>query len=213
MAFLISLSYKINALIGGDSVNLNNNYSKEGVMTFMDRAENLNSKVLDMFCDTDNNKKKDGIKPVECMEKFCSEKWIDFFRDNISSKIKLYEEQLCQMKEDDDSLFDNANDNDETEDLLGKYKSRDEELFEDINKNEDNEDLVINDFNDNYEINKNDKEMAKFKDMEINLNEFNFIDENENKKEEDDINNENNNENHFDKKENVDIIKIDKIYN
>jgi hypothetical protein len=58
MAFLISLSYKINALIGGDSVNLNNNYSKEGVMTFMDRAENLNSKVLDMFCDTDNNKKK-----------------------------------------------------------------------------------------------------------------------------------------------------------
>ena len=213
MAFLISLSYKINALIGGDSVNLNNNYSKEGVMTFMDRAENLNSKVLDMFCDTDNNKKKDGIKPVECMEKFCSEKWIDFFRDNISSKIKLYEEQLCQMKEDDDSLFDNANDNDETEDLLGKYKSRDEELFEDINKNEDNEDLVINDFNDNYEINKNDKEMAKFKDMEINLNEFNFIDENENKKEEDDINNENNNENHFDKKENVELIKIDKIYN
>ena len=213
MAFLISLSYKINALIGGDSVNLNNNYSKEGVMTFMDRAENLNSKVLDMFCDTDNNKKKDGIKPVECMEKFCSEKWIDFFRDNISSKIKLYEEQLCQMKEDDDSLFDNANDNDETEDLLGKYKSRDEELFEDINKNEDNEDLVINDFNDNYEINKNDKEMAKFKDMEINLNEFNFIDENENKKEEVDINNENNNENHFDKKENVELIKIDKIYN
>ena len=210
MAFLISLSYKINALIGGDSVNLNNNYSKEGVMTFMDRAENLNSKVLDMFCDTDNNKKKDGIKPVECMEKFCSEKWIDFFRDNISSKIKLYEEQLCQMKEDDDSLFDNANDNDETEDLLGKYKSRDEELFEDINKNEDNEDLVINDFNDNYEINKNDKEMAKFKDMEINLNEFNFIDENENKKEEVDINN---NENHFDKKENVELIKIDKIYN
>ena len=238
-AFLISFSYKINALIGGDSVNLNKSYSKEGIITFMDRSENLNNNMMNMFFEAENKKKeekKDEVQSIEFMEKYCNEKWIDFFRNNISGKIKLYEEKLCQAKEEVDDLFDNANDevedllgkyksrdeelfednnkNEDNEDLLGKYKSRDEELFEDNNKNEDNEDLVnndIKDIKDNYEINRKEKEMAKFKDMEINLNEFNFVDDNEDKKKEKDINNENY-ENISDKKEEEKMI-IDETYN
>ena len=254
-ALLISLSYKINTIIGGNYIDLNNSYTREGSITFMNRGENTNNKVMDIFYgknknnEKNNKEEKDEIKPINCMKKYCNEEWNDFFRDHISNKIKLYEGKLYDQKNNlddsrDDALFcndfehDNNNDN-ETEDLLGKYKSRDEELFEDNNKYDDNEDLVNNDINDindkddkydKYDIHKKEKDMAKFKDMEININDFNFIEDNEEKKidikknynaNDNDNDNQNRdlneikneNENVLDDKENEDKIEIENKYN
>ena len=243
-AFLIGLSYKINVLIGGNYVDLKKSYTKEGIMTFKDIGENPNSKLINMVFNMDNimnlkdgkndKDKKEEIKPIDFMKKYCNEEWNNFFKDNISNKIKAYEEKLCQQKnrfisfgDSKDDLFENENNNNENneeEDLLGRYKSRDEELFEDNNHNDENDDLVNNDINDDYGINKKDKDMAKYKDMEINLNDFNFIDDKENKKDEDnnnDTNNDNGNENKDDNnindindnKENENKIEIDETYN
>ena len=220
--------------MGGNYIDLNNSYTREGSITFMNIGENTNNKVMDIFYgknknnEKNNKEKKDEIKPINCMKKYCNEEWNDFFRDHISNKIKLYEGKLYDQKNNlddsrDDDLFcndfehDNNNDN-ETEDLLGKYKSRDEELFEDNNKYDDNEDLVNNDINDindkddkydKYDIHKKEKDMAKFKDMEININDFNFIEDNEEKKidiqkkyndsDNDNVNDNDNNNNNNDK--------------
>ena len=206
-AFLISLSYKINTIIGGNYLDLNKSYTKEGSITFMNRGENVNNKDMNILYNfgkdknnaKNNKEKKEEIKPINCMKKYCNEEWNYFFKDNISNKIKIYEDKLYDKKNNlDDSRddlfvndfeYDNINNNNETEDLLGKYKSRDEELFEDNNKYDDNEDLFNNDINDI-------KDMAKFKDMEINLNDFNFIN-NSQKQENDNEKDKNENENKY----------------
>ena len=235
-AFLIGLSYKINVLIGGNYVDLKKSYTKEGIMTFKEKGESPNSKLINMVFNMDNltnlkdeknNKdKNEEIKPIDFMKKYCNEEWNNYFKDNISNKIKVYEGKLCQQKNrfmsfDDskDDLFENENNNDnnEEEDLLGRYKSRDEELFEDNNHNDENEDLVNNDINDDYGINKNNKDMSKYKDMEINLNDFDFIDDKDNKKDDDNENKDDNNNKDnnidLDNKENENKIEIDEKYN
>ena len=216
-ALLISLSYKINAIIGGNYVDLNKSYTKEGSITFMDKGTNINDKLMNManmrnlnfITNVEKNEKdnNEDIKPVECMKKYCNEEWNNFFKDNISNLIKMYEEKLYDNKNTNlslnnskDNLFQNNNesdknnnDNNEEEDLLSGYKSRDEDLFEDNTNykehdNDNDEDLVNNDYDINKE-NKKDIDMAKFKDMEINLNDFNFNDDNINKKDIDIISN------------------------
>ena len=208
-ALLISLSYKINTIIGGNYVDLNKSYTREGSITFTNRGQNLNDKIMDMINNftniniinkTENNEKDKNkeIKSVECMKKYCSEEWNNFFKENISNIIKIYEEKLCDKKNTNISFgdskddlfasnFDNENyknDNNEEEDLLGKYKSRDEELFEDNNndKDNDNEDDLVNNDYDSNKVNKKGENLAKYKDMEINLNDFNFVVDNEDKK-------------------------------
>jgi hypothetical protein len=120
-AFLISLAYKINALIGGNYVNLNKSYTKEGSMTFKTKGENSNINGIDMFFNIDNEtrnekheKDEEEVKPVNYLKKFCNEKWNEFFSNNIVNIIKIYEEKLCQStnnKNDDDDLFVNSYDN------------------------------------------------------------------------------------------------------
>ena len=240
-SLLISLSYIINTIIGGNSVDLNKSYTKEGSITFMDRGKNINNKIMEMVYNMDNINtienidKNEDIKPMECMKKYCNEEWNTFFKDNISSIIKIYEEKLYDNKntnisfsDSKDDLFvhndDDKNDNNnEEEDLLSGYKSRDEELFEDNTnykeKDKDKEDDFVNNDYDIKKENKKDKDMAKFKDMEINLNDFNFVDDNEDKKDTDinynnkhDINNVNN-QNIESSKENEEKSEIEDSYN
>ena len=117
------------------------------------------------------------------------------FISSRSVTIELLNRDIYSTNEysiylDDDlfaSNFDNENyknDNNEEEDLLGKYKSRDEELFEDNNndKDNDNEDDLVNNDYDSNKVNKKGENLAKYKDMEINLNDFNFVVDNEDKK-------------------------------
>ena len=240
-SLLISLSYIINTIIGGNSVDLNKSYTKEGSITFMDRGKNINNKIMEMVYNMDNKNtikdedKNEDIKPMECLKKYCNEEWNTFFKDNISSIIKIYEEKLYDNKntnisfsDSKDDLFvhndDDKNDNNnEEEDLLSGYKSRDEELFEDNTnykeKDKDKEDDFVNNDYDIKKENKKDKDMAKFKDMEINLNDFNFVDDNEDKKGTDinynnkhDINNVNN-QNIESSKENEEKSEIEDSYN
>ena len=232
-AFLISLSYKINALIGGNYVNLNKSFTKEGSMTFKHKGESGKNNAIDLFYHFDfnnkfekNDKDKEEIKPVNYIQKYCNEEWNNFFKDNIVNKIKIYEEKLCQINnKNDDDLFMNSfdddignNNNEEKENLLGRYKNRDEELFDDninINTNTNNgedDDLVNNDINEindqNTNIKNNNKNIDKNlrnTDMEINLNDFMFMDDNEDKNKDENKNdkNYNDNSNNNDKSDNI----------
>ena len=241
-SLLISLSYLINTIIGGISVDLNKSYTKEGSITFMDRGNNINNKIMEMVYNMDNKNtiknedKNEDIKPMECMKKYCNEEWNTFFKDYISNIIKVYEEKLYDNKntnisfsDSKDDLFAHNNENDkndnnnEEEDLLSGYKSRDEELFEDHTNykeiDKDNEDDFVNNDYDIKKENKKDIDMAKFKDMEININDFNFVDDNEYKKDidindnnKDDINKVNN-QNIESSKENEEKSEIHDSYN
>ena len=241
-SLLISLSYLINTIIGGNSVDLNKSYTKEGSITFMDRGKNINNKIMEMVYNMDNKNiikdedKNEDIKPMECLKKYCNEEWNTFFKDNISNIIKVYEEKLYDNKntnisfsDSKDDLFAHNNENDkndnnnEEEDLLSGYKSRDEEIFEDHTNykenDKDNEDDFVNNDYDIKKENKKDIDMAKFKDMEININDFNFVDDNEDKKDidindnnKDDKNNPNN-QSIESSKENEEKSEIDDSYN
>ena len=186
---LVSLSYKINSLIGGNYIKLNKNNAREGSFSFINEGRDLfGNNALDIFFNmslTNNNNnenKKEEVEPVSCLKKYCSEEWNKFFSENIVNLVNLYEEKLCQQKVsvnvsfgENDDLFAKDDNNNETEALLGTNNDNE-------NKNEENnnDDLV----NTNDEVHKKNKEMAKFKDMEINLNDFNFTNDNEDKTDE-----------------------------
>ena len=184
---LVSLSYKINSLIGGNYININKNNAREGSLSFINEGRDLfGNTALDLFFNmgltnnnNENENKKEEVEPVNCLKKYCNEEWNKFFSDNIVNLITLYEEKLCQQKVsvnvsfgENDDLFAKDDNNDENEALLGSNNDKE-------NNNEDNNngDLV----NINDDAHKNSKEMAKFKDMEINLNDFNFTNDNEDK--------------------------------
>ena len=195
---LVSLSYKINSLIGGNYIKLNKNNAREGSFSFINEGRDLfGNNALDIFFNmslTNNNNnenKKEEIEPVNCLKKYCNEEWNKFFSDNITNLVTLYEEKLCQQKVsvnvsfgENDDLFAKDDNNNENEALLGANNE---------NKNEENnnDDLV----NTNDDIHNKNKEMAKYKDMEINLNDFNFTNDNDNEDKTDEKN----------KKEDVDI--------
>ena len=273
-AFLVSLSYKINVIIGGNYLNLNKSYTREGSITFTKKGENSANTAMISNFDFDKNihekneKDEEQLNPIECMKKYCNDEWNNFFTDNISNKIKIYEEKLCQLrnsinddlfanndaedllggykskdedlfgdnsnnkneeedllggyKSRDEELFDGGNNNNEEEDLLGGYKSRDEELFGESNNNEDDKDDLVNidddrhDKNDKNNFNKinnnniNNRELIST-DMEINLNDFNFVTEVEEKKnyeiKNDEIKSDDNNANNVNKENKDNEVK------
>ena len=116
------------------------------------------------------------------MGKYCNEEWKYFFSEKIWNKIRLYENNLYDVKNNssslnkEDDLFYNPINDDEKEELLEFGNKRY------YNKNNMNK----LEFGDNNENNKN---MANYKDMEININDFNFGDNDK-----DDKNNINNND-------------------
>ena len=111
IAFLYSLSYKLNTIVGGDPLKINGTLSREGSMTFMTRATPFVGKEeIDNYYGMDSNELYDEVedetdnkqpkfnKPVKSMEKYLNDKWNEFFCDNIAENIKLYETKL--LKED-----------------------------------------------------------------------------------------------------------------
>ena len=188
-SFLVSLSYKINSVIGGTPINLEKNYAKEGSMTFTTRGNNLKINGIYLSFNikgSDEKEEKEEIKNsnfIPSLGKYCNDEWKYFFSEKIGNKIRLYENNLYEVKNNsnslnkEDDLFYSPINDDEKEGLLDFGNKRYYNNKNDINKLE---------FGEN---NDNGKNMANFKDMEININEYNF---GVNDKE--DVNNINNNE-------------------
>ena len=143
IAFLISLSYKINIIIGGDPLKINNTTSREGSISFMTRtAPPVEKEEIDAFYGMDANELYDDVSqdseeknkanhPIECMEKYLTDKWNEFFYDHISNKIRLYETKLCKNARRD-SVFRNPfllEDNDDIEEKNEKNEDGEEDIL------------------------------------------------------------------------------------
>ena len=119
IAFLISLSYKINTIIGGEPLRINNTLSREGSISFITRTapfvgkEEINEfygmeedELYEAVSHESNEKTSKLNCAVKSMEKYLNDKWNDFFYDHIADKIRLYETKL--YKDDRrDSIFHN----------------------------------------------------------------------------------------------------------
>ena len=188
IAFLISLSYKLNTIVGGEQLKINGTISREGSMTFMTRATPFVGKEeIDNFYGMDSNEIYEEVveenednkpkfnSPVKSMEKYLNDKWKEFFNDNIADQIKLYEAKL--YKEDSKNkkrttLFHNPfiiEDSSEIRDeklfkLGEKENGEDEDILEKerqkLNKETDFEKML-------YEGNDDNNVKA---DMDINMN-------------------------------------------
>ena len=171
--FLVSLSYKINTVIGGTPLNSDKNYIKQGSITFQTRGRNpkLSGIHLSFNIKSENDKEeKEEIKynsySFQSLEKYCNEEWKYFFNEKIANKIILYENYLVDVKEsslnkEDDLFYNPINDNENEEIGNKRY----------YNKNINNLEIEDSD---------NKINMANYKDMEININDFNFEDKEEN---------------------------------
>ena len=162
LSFLISLSYKINIIIGGEPLKINNTISREGSISFMTRtAPPVEKEEIDAFYGIDandlydevsqdsNEKNKKVNHPIENMEKYFTDDWKNFFNEHIKEKIKLYETKLCKDVKRETifrnpfMLEDNANDENlyedvGEEDLLSKEvkeakRRNSQENFDEIN--------------------------------------------------------------------------------
>ena len=119
IAFLISLAYKINTIIGGDPLRINDTLSREGSISFITRTapfvgkEEINEfygmeedELYEAVSHESNEKTSKLNCAVKSMEKYLNDKWNDFFYDHIADKIRLYETKL--YKDDRrDSIFHN----------------------------------------------------------------------------------------------------------
>ena len=202
---MISLSYKINSVVGGEPLKLGRE-SREGSITFMNRKENDNDNntgsamraiynAADIFDDLmaieeSKEKKPTNEKEVDFMKKYLSEKWKIFFSENVVEKIKLYESKLCDEQKKDD-LFDQfgSEEKDEDngfEDLLGlnkKHKSRDDDFFGEGNDDEEEKDKEneINNEEDDWLGGSGRKSSHEHKyNEEVNIIEFDFVNEGSN---------------------------------
>ena len=107
-SFFVSLSYKINTLMGGTKLNLEKDYAKEGFITFNSRGKNpkisgmsVSYRITQRNQKDENEKNKNknnNLNIIPCLEKYCNDEWKYFFSEKISNKIKLYEEDLCDIK-------------------------------------------------------------------------------------------------------------------
>ena len=185
IAFLHSLSYKINTRLGGEQLKINGTLSREGSMTFMTRATPFVPKEeIDEFYGMDTNDlydevedENDAKKPkfntaVKCMKKYLTNNWKEFFKENIIDKIKLYEAKLYKEKTNERrSVFHNPfivedscdiNENnfglgeDEDEDVLAKERKK-------LNHETDFERML-------YEGGDDDKNLDPDKDINMNNN-------------------------------------------
>ena len=120
ISFLISLAYKINTIIGGDPLRINDTLSREGSISFINRARpfvpqeeitkfyGMDENELYEDVSNEGNKKSSKLNcSVKCMEKYLNENWNDFFYEYISDKIQLYETKLYKDDPNRDSLFRN----------------------------------------------------------------------------------------------------------
>ena len=165
ISFLISLSYKINTVIGGDPLGVNSDPSTEGSFEFIPKVNEDNDDMnMMMYGDIEDNDKKEkneendvkkGV-PIQSMKKYLNDDWKLFFNDNISDVIKQYCDKKWPPKEKNDlDIFDflfQDNDNDQ----------------EDNGKKD--EDIVNNNNNSNNNLNINNNEIKDDNNLNINNN-------------------------------------------
>ena len=119
IAFLISLSYKINTIIGGDPLRINDTLSREGSISFITRtAPFVGKEEINEFYGMDENELYEAVShesnektsklncAVKSMEKYLNDKWTEFFYEHIADKIRLYETKLYKDYRRD-SIFHN----------------------------------------------------------------------------------------------------------
>ena len=179
-SFFVSLSYKINTLMGGTKLNLEKDYAKEGFITFNSRGKNpkisgisVSYRITQRNQKDENEKNKNknnNLNIIPCLEKYCNDEWKYFFSEKISNKIKLYEEDLCDIKNQPNNTV----------------SEKEDDLFmNDINNNNNNSEQTLEfgnrryyDNNNKFNFEENNKRnMANYKDMEIDINEFNLNEE------------------------------------
>ena len=196
--FLISLSYKINSVIGGNPLLLTSR-SREGSICFQNKSENeqLYDIFRNNFGDSNNSEKEKERKSnvsttIESLKKYMNDDWLDFFNKYIADNVKLYEQKLC-----DNKSFIN---NEDEEDL---YKKEENNPFN--NNNKDDQFFASDDDNRNsgtdWLNNKTDDVKNEKVFEEVNLNDFEFVDMNDENK--------NNNNN----TENLIVDELDENYN
>ena len=149
-SFFISLSYKLNTVMGGTPVNIEGGIPRQGSFVFMKRVPEEGDKkgAMDMlyggFMDEPEDKKEEEKEEetfsYECMKEFINDNWREFFGLNIESVIKQYENKNWpkQEKTPFQKALDENNETDKEVDLLNMHNDndRDKNLFE--NDNDDN---------------------------------------------------------------------------
>ena len=234
-SFFISLSYKLNWVMGGTPVDIQGDSNRKGSFTFMKRVpdEGDQKGAMNMlyggFIDEPeekDEKEEENLFSYECMKEFINDNWREFFGLNIENVIKQYEDKNWpKMEKKPFSMAEDFNnDNDKEVDLLNVPRDRGLDMFGDNEYNFENDE-------DNkerrglYEANEDNNNNDEVKHPFYSEDNFDFGNDKENKNDEN-INNDmvNNfrNENEFDfgdndnkddkdinqkKEENVDEIK------
>ena len=198
-SFLISLSYKLNTVMGGATVIMKNGILRQGSFTFIAKVPEEGDKraAMDMLYggldDLDNNenedkgKEEEKQKNYEIMQKYINDDWRNYFEEKIVKVITQYENKDWP-EENKNSPFDRATDEIENENLEKKDEEggnkKEKNIFgnededNDDEKNEDRgragvrDDEVKNFFGEE----KNDNEEGKDDDISLNRNNVNVDD-------------------------------------
>ena len=230
-SFFISLSYKINTVLGGTPIIIKNELKRQGSFSFIAKVPEEGDKkaAMDLLYggfddnENENNEKdkdnKEKENHCESMKKYITDEWRDYFGLNIEAVIKQYENSFYpeiletkksvdlpfeRAKEDENNNIENNEDN--------EMSKRDKNIFgeddDDINddKNEDRGRRGVRDEppqgDDFFNDNTNNKDNP-FKGNDINVDDFVFNDkENNNKNEENPFKDTNIKENDFEFEDN-----------
>ena len=140
-SFFISLSYKLNTVMGGTPISLEGGIPRQGSFVFMKRVPEEGDKkaAMDLLYggnldEPEENDKEEEELSYKCMEEFINDQWREFFGINIESVIKQFEDKNWpkQEKKPFDMALDDNNDKDV--DLLNNDEStNDKNLFGDNN--------------------------------------------------------------------------------
>ena len=147
-SFFISLSYKLNTVMGGTPVSIEGGIPRQGSFSFMKRVPEEGDKKAAMDSlygenldePEENNKEEEEEFSYKCMEEFMNDQWREFFGMNIESVIKQFEDKNWPKQEK--KPFDIALDNNDKEDDL--LNMNNEESNNDKNLFGDNNDILGN---------------------------------------------------------------------
>jgi hypothetical protein len=107
------------------------------------------------------------------MQKYVNEDWNEFFKNNVSEIVRLYENKLCD-KNNLESEFENVEKEDNKNE--SPFNKEVDNFFNDIdNKNNDNNNDNNNNNNDNWFF--NDEKDNNQNYASVDINDFEFVDE------------------------------------
>ena len=218
-SFLVSLSYKINTVMGGPTVIMKDGVLRQGSFTFISKVPEEGDKqgAMDMLyggvedVGNDNEKKKEEEEKKEnfdSMQKYITDDWRTYFDENISKIITQYENKTWPEVEKKNSIspfekaLDDENKNENNNNEEEAANRRVANIFgddDDEDKGEDRGRDGVKEVGENRDeganfFAENNKENEENVDnnMNINVDAFEFDDKNneEEKKKGDDINKE-----------------------